>query len=40
MSYGYNLFRDDRSAITLVAGINGIDLHYVIETSARLHGMA
>lgn len=36
LSYGYNLFRDDRSDITLVVGINGIDLRYVIDASGQI----
>jgi hypothetical protein len=36
LSYGYNLFRDDRSDITLVVGINSIDLRYVIDASGQI----
>ena len=36
LSYGYKLFQDDRSAITLVAGINGMDLRYVIDASGQI----
>ena len=33
LGYGYNLFRDDRSAVTLIAGLNTIDLR--MEAEAR-----
>lgn len=36
LSYGYNLFRDNRSAITLVAGVNGIDLNYSVNAGGQI----
>ncbi|RKZ91430.1 MAG: hypothetical protein DRQ40_09875 [Gammaproteobacteria bacterium] len=36
LGYGYNLFRDNRSTITLIAGINGIDLNYSVDTSGQI----
>lgn len=36
VGYGYNLFRDDRSNITLVAGINSLDLKLKVEASGDL----
>lgn len=36
LSYGYSLFYDDRSNITFVAGINGIDLALLVETSGSI----
>ena len=34
--YGYNLFRDDRSSVTLVAGLNAIDLKLVATAEGAL----
>ena len=34
--YGYNLFRDDRSSVTLVAGINAIDLKLEATAAGEL----
>ena len=36
LSYGYKLFRDDRSHVTLVAGLNGMDFRYVIDASGQV----
>lgn len=36
LSYGYSLFYDDRSNVTLVAGINGMDLRLLVESSGSI----
>ncbi len=36
ISYGYTMFRDDRSNIILVAGINGMDLRLLVEASGTI----
>lgn len=36
LSYGYSLFQDDRSDITFVAGINGMDLRLVVDVSGEI----
>jgi hypothetical protein len=36
LSYGYSLFYDDRSNVTLMAGINGIDLTLLAEASGSI----
>lgn len=36
LGYGYNLFRDDRSSVTAVAGVNLLDLKLVSTASGQL----
>ena len=36
LTYGYSLFHDDRSDITFVAGINGMDLKLVVDASGEI----
>mgnify|MGYP001815456988 FL=1 len=36
LSYGYTLFQDDRSDVTFVAGINGLDLKLLVEASGQI----
>lgn len=36
LTYGYSLFRDDRSRILLTAGINGMDLDYLFEAEGQI----
>ena len=36
IGYGYNLFRDDRSSVTFVAGLNSIDLKLTAEASGQI----
>lgn len=36
VDYGYTFFRDDRSDMTFVVGINGMDLHLVAEGSGQI----
>lgn len=36
LSYGYKLFQDDRSAVTLVLGLNGMNLRYVVDASGEI----
>jgi len=36
LGYGYNLLRDDRSSITLVAGLNSLDLRLKAEASGEI----
>lgn len=36
LSYGYSLFHDDRSDITFVAGLNGLDLRLLAEASGQI----
>jgi hypothetical protein len=34
--YGYSLFQDDRSNVTFVAGLNGLDLNLQVEASGQI----
>ena len=36
LSYGYKLFQDDRSAVTLILGLNGMDFKYIVEASGDI----
>lgn len=36
LSYGYTVFQDDRSYVTLVTGINGMDLKLIVEASGEI----
>ena len=36
LTYGYNLFHDNRSHVTLVAGINGIDLKFAVNATGQI----
>lgn len=36
LSYGYKLYYDSRSHVTLVAGLNGMDLRYDIEANGQI----
>ena len=36
IGYGYNLFRDDRSSVTLVAGLNSLNLKLSAEASGEI----
>jgi len=36
LSYGYTLFQDDRSDVTFVAGINGLDLKLLVAASGQI----
>lgn len=36
VDYGYTFFRDDRSDMTFVVGINGMDLHLIAEAKGQI----